>query len=73
MSQVTIRIWNGCTVRQVISVSDTGSSTIGAVGGAGNSSKVDIELDPWNNLIVDHRAQWPVPVSIREPKESDET
>jgi hypothetical protein len=74
MSEVTIRIWKGNTVRQVMTVSDTGSSSIGAVGGAGNSSKVDIEFDPWANVIVDHRAQWPVPVSTREvePKQADD-
>ena len=66
MSEVTIRIWNGCVVRQVISISDNASSSIGAVGGAQNSTKVDIELDPWAGIIVDHRAQWPAPVSIRE-------
>lgn len=69
MGGVTIRIWDGCTVRAVFSVSDTGYSAIGAVGGAGNSTKVDIELDPWANLIVDHRDKFSSPVSIRE--ESD--
>ena len=68
MSEVTIRIWQGCVVRQVISLRDTGSTTIGAVGGAGNSTKVDIELDPWAGLIVDNRIEKTAPVSIREGK-----
>jgi hypothetical protein len=66
MSEVTIRIWDGCVVRHVFSVSTHGSSTIGAISGAANSASVDIELDPWNNLVVDHRAEHPCPVSIRE-------
>jgi hypothetical protein len=72
--QVTIRIWHGCAVRQVITVSDTGSSTIGAVGGAGNSTHADIELDPWANLVVDHRVTYPTPTSIRyeEPEHTGE-
>ncbi len=68
--EITIRIWDGCTVRMVMSVSKTGSSTTGAVGGAGNSSKPDIELDPWAGLIVDHRATYPTPVYIQERDEA---
>jgi hypothetical protein len=67
----TIRIWNGNKVVQVVAVSDTGSSTIGATGGAGNSTQVDIELDPWAGLIVDNRAPHPHPVSIREEDERE--
>jgi hypothetical protein len=52
-----IRIWDGCKVVQLVAVSETGSSTMGAVGGAGNSTPVDIELDPWAGLIVDHNAR----------------
>lgn len=63
---VTIRVWNGCTVRYVFSVSTTGSTSVGAVGGAGNSAKPDIEIDPWAGLIVDHRAEYPTPLPIRE-------
>lgn len=62
----TIRVWHGC---QVVGVSDTGSFFIGAVGGASNSTHVDIEIDPWSNLVVDRRAEYPVPVSIREDPE----
>jgi len=72
VSGVTIRVWDGCTVRQVISVSKTGSATLGAVGGAGNSTQVDIELDPWAGLIVDNRAEYPHPVSIRETLREDD-
>lgn len=51
-----IRIWNGCRVVHVISVGqEGGSSTLGAVGGAGNSTNAEIEIDPWAGLIVDHR------------------
>lgn len=64
----TIRIWHGPTVIQVVSVSDNGSSTSGAVGGAGNSVKVDIELDPWAGLIVDNHVGG-TPVSFRESAE----
>lgn len=70
MADITIRIWNGCTVRQVISVSETGSTTLGAVGGAHSSTEVDIELDPWAGLIVDKRAEFPVPVRIVEALET---
>jgi hypothetical protein len=55
MGEVNIRIWNGCKVVTVLTVSDQGYSSIGAVGGASNSTKVDVELDPWAGLIVDHR------------------
>jgi hypothetical protein len=72
MSEVTIRIWDGCTVRYVFSVGPTGSSTIGGAGGAANSTRPDIELDPWARLIVDGRAEWPRPVSIVEEPESAE-
>lgn len=61
-----IRIWNGCTVVQVISMrQDGGSSTIGATGGADNSTKADIEIDPWAGLIVDHSTGNP-PLFFRE-------
>lgn len=62
---VTIRVWDGPTVRGVIHFSNGGSAWSGAVGGAENSTKVHIELDPWAGLIVDHRAEWAEPVSIR--------
>ena len=49
-------------MRQVISVSPTGSVTHGNVAEHGAvdgwtemASKVDIELDPWAGLIVDNR------------------
>lgn len=61
-----IRIWDGCKVIQVVSVRNNGSSTtIGSVGGAENSIKVDIELDPWAGLIVDHSVE-KSPVRYRE-------
>lgn len=64
----TIRIWNGCKVVKVVCVDQNGSSAdIGAVGGAGNSTKVDIEIDPWAGLIVDHSTGNP-PVCYREPQ-----
>lgn len=73
MNQVTIRIWDGPTVRYVFSVDSTGSSSIGAVGGASNSSRADIEIDPWAGLIVDHRAGPTTPRSIREDDERYES
>jgi hypothetical protein len=54
--EMTIRIWNGCKVVQLISVSETGSTSHGAVGGAANSTQVDIEFDPWAGLIVINRS-----------------
>jgi hypothetical protein len=66
VSGVTIRVWNGETVCGVFTVGDMGgSSFIGAVGGAANSTRADIELDPWAGLIVDHRIKWPTPAPIR--------
>jgi hypothetical protein len=61
---VTIRVWDGSTVKAVFTVGATGSSWIGNPGGAENSTKVDIELDPWAGLVVDHRREWPAPVGI---------
>lgn len=67
---VCIRVWDGCRVVALMSVDRSGTSSFsGAASGAANSSRVDIELDPWANLIVDHRAQHPVPVSTRERTE----
>lgn len=62
---VAIRVWKGCTVVGVFIVSPTGHATIGAVGGAGNSTPIHIELDPWANVVVDNRPQCSTPVSIR--------
>lgn len=61
----TIRVWDGCRVVQVITVSSTGSATLGAVGGAHNSTNPDIEIDPWAGLIVDHSVKG-APASFRE-------
>ena len=69
---ITIRIWQGHRVAMVLSVGGTGSTTLGAVGGAGNSTQVDIELDPWAGLITDNRAEYPHPVSIVERLDEDE-
>ncbi len=60
-----IRVWNGCKVVGLIEVSDDSFSSIGTVGGAGNSTRVDIEIDPWRSLIVDHGVIGP-PVNYRE-------
>lgn len=64
--EVTIRIWDGSTVRYVFRIGPTGSSTLGDSGGARNSTRPDIELDPWSKLIVDHRQDWPSPISFHE-------
>ena len=45
-TSVAIRVWDGCTVVGVFTVSPTGHTSIGAVGGASNSTPIDIELDP---------------------------
>lgn len=53
----TIRIWKGATVVALVTVDGNGSSAYsGAAGGASNSTKVDIEIDPWVGDIVDHAA-----------------
>lgn len=66
----TIRIWDGCKVVCVVTAfpGDNGYSVQGRTGGAGNSAKVDIEMDPWAGLIVDHSANRS-PVDFREPEE----
>lgn len=65
MKSKTIRIWNGCKVVQVITVyAEGGNSSAGAVGGAHNSSRPDIEIDPWAGLIVEHEIKAP-PVAWR--------
>lgn len=65
----TIRIWNGNRVVQVVTVHEGGgSSCIGAVGGASDSTKVDIDIDPWAGLIVDYSANRS-PVDFREVEE----
>lgn len=65
MSEKVIRIWRGCRVVQIVAVSESGSSVMGATGGAHNSTTVDIEIDPWAGLIVDHSARRS-PVDFRE-------
>jgi hypothetical protein len=67
MSEITIRIWDGCKVVEVISIYQRGgSSVLGAVGGAQNSSNPQIEIDPWAGLIVDHSVRFASPVPFRE-------
>lgn len=67
--EVTIRIWDGCTVKAVFSIGETGSSWNGSPSGAGNSTRPDIEFDPWAGLVVDHRQKFASPVSIWEDQE----
>lgn len=62
-----IRIWNGCTVIAVLAVKPDGGTTQFTAGGAANSTTVDIEIDPWAGLIVDHMANIS-PVLFREEK-----
>lgn len=64
----TIRIWDGCKVVQLITVNQVGGSTSQVAGGAENSSRVDIELDPFAGLIVDHSAP-NSPIYFREAQE----
>lgn len=61
----TIRIWDGPRVVALVSVGKAGSSYSGPSGGAENSTAVDIEIDPWAGLIVDHSTR-NSPVSYRE-------
>ena len=62
----TIRIWDGCKVVGVVAIDQRGGSTwLGAVGAAANSTPSDIEIDPWAGLIVDHSARRS-PVFFRE-------
>ncbi len=69
MSTKTVRVWDGCRVVGLLSVGqDGGSSFSGGVGGAENSGVVDIEIDPWRGLIVDHSTR-NSPVGFREPQE----
>jgi hypothetical protein len=69
---VAIRIWDGCVVRHVIIVGPTGSTSLGAVGAAHHSTKVDIELDPWAGLVVDNRAENSFPMLLRDTVADDE-
>lgn len=69
MASKTIRIWNGCAVVGLISVGQDGGSTFsGKTGGAHDSGSVDIEIDPWAGLIVDHSVRRS-PVCFRDPEE----
>lgn len=65
-TEKVIRIWHGCRVVQLVAVDESGgSSVMGATGAAHNSTAVDIEIDPWAGLLVDHSAP-NSPVSFRE-------
>jgi len=65
----TIRIWNGCKVAALIDVDESGGVTAsGPTSGAHNSARVDIEIDPWAGLIVDHSVRRS-PVDFRTPEE----
>ena len=53
--QKTIRVWNGNQVIAVLSVDQNGGSTFAPKsGGAHDSTTIDIEIDPFEGLIVDH-------------------
>lgn len=69
MNEKVIRIWNGCRVVQLVVVSDGSTSTVGAVGGAGNSMSVDIEIDPWAGYIVEHNGRNNGVIDFRNPTE----
>jgi hypothetical protein len=67
MSEITIRIWDGCKVVQVLSVDQRGgSSSIGAIGGASNGAKPQIEIDPWAGLIFDNTGKSHAPIGFRD-------
>lgn len=69
-SLITIRIWNGCSVNALVTVTGNSYAIHGPVGSAANSTKVDIELDPWARLVVDNRVEFPTPVTITEDLEN---
>lgn len=77
MSQpVTLRVWNGCTVVGVLSLfeSSTGMTAAFEVsGGAARSGRVDVEIDPWANVVVDRRVEHPSVFSIRENPDLEDT
>jgi hypothetical protein len=50
----TLRIWNGCKAIALVIVGEDGGMSVTAAGGAGNSTIVDIEIDPWAGLLVEH-------------------
>lgn len=68
MSEKVIRIWDGCRVVQVIAVRDGSTSTLGAPGGAANSIRVDIEIDPWAGYLVEHNERGNGVVDFRSPE-----
>lgn len=66
MTEKTIRIWSGAQVLHVVSVAPGGTtSSFANTGGAGSSTRVDIEIDPFAGTIVDHSAGIP-PQYFRE-------
>jgi hypothetical protein len=48
---VTIRVWHGCTVVELVTVAPTFTVTNGAASPLDTSTPVDIEIDPWAGLI----------------------
>ena len=61
----TFRVWNGCKVVGLLTVTAESSTFSGATGAAADSTPVDIEIDPWAGLIVDHGVHRS-PVNFRE-------
>lgn len=51
-----IRLWDGRTVIGLLTVHATGGSSFQIAGGAENAGSVDIEIDPFKGLMVDHGA-----------------
>lgn len=68
MSRKVIRIWDGCKVIGFVDVSGDAISVVTRAGGAANSTLVDIEIDPFAGLIVDHETNNP-PKYWREAEE----
>lgn len=64
MPDVMMRIWHGSRVVGVIIFADDGSgSWVGAPGGAHNATKPQVEIDPWEGMVMDHRSQRFSPVN----------
>ncbi len=64
----TIRVWDGCKVVGLFTVNKDGGYTASRSGGAEDSTQVDIEIDPWASLIVDHTTGL-APIAYQDDRE----
>jgi hypothetical protein len=64
----TIRIWDGCKVLGLVTVSQDGTwSSVTQAGGAENGARADVEIDPFKGFIVTGYA--PTPIAYTVPEE----